>query len=87
MNCVNCGAPITNNKCEYCGAEYHKSNPLQGSFDEYQGEITIGGKNIRCYIGDMQAEHIYSADTGRDRNGNLQGNVVKVKRKITLIEI
>ena len=20
--CVNCGAPLTGNKCEYCGAEY-----------------------------------------------------------------
>lgn len=84
MNCVNCGAPIINGKCDYCGAEYHKSNPLQGSFDEYQGEITIGGKKMRCYIGDMQIERVY--DVSFNRNGDLSNGPVTRKRKITLIE-
>lgn len=86
MNCVNCGAPIKDGKCEYCGAEYHKLNSLDGSFDEYQGEITIDGKKIRCYIGDMKVEHIFNDCASRDRNGNLQGEVIAIKRKITLIE-
>ena len=23
-NCVNCGAPLHGNKCEYCGTEYRR---------------------------------------------------------------
>lgn len=25
MNCPNCGAPITGDKCEYCGTEFSQS--------------------------------------------------------------
>lgn len=85
--CVNCGAPLHSNKCEYCGTEYGNA-PIKGSFapDSYYGEITINGETFRCYIGNIEFNSI---DVGsiRDINGNMTGSKVITKRKFTLIEV
>lgn len=28
INCPNCGAPITSDKCEYCGTEFHTQQKI-----------------------------------------------------------
>ena len=84
--CVNCGAPLTGNKCEYCGTEYGDA-PFKADFphQNYYGEITINGKTFRCYISDIKFHNILLEHSARDIYGNITRNNV-VKREITLIE-
>lgn len=87
--CINCGAPLHSNICDYCGTEYeiddncnHTQNGKQ--INEFIYELEIQGKPYRFYVGDMQINVI---DTGRDVNGKVKQDNVYCKRKLTLIEI
>lgn len=44
-NCVNCGAILHGDKCEYCGTEY-KNNGISASFntDDYTGTMNLGNE-------------------------------------------
>lgn len=83
--CINCGAPLAGNKCEYCGAEYGNQG-FSGDISAYFGEITVNGETFRCYISGIKVMPIYSPNTGRVRGGSLIGDRIATKRKITLIE-
>ena len=85
--CVNCGAPLHSNKCEYCGTEYGDA-PIKGSFapDSYYGEMTINGESFKCYIGNIEFYNI-DVGCGIDINGRLKRSQVITKRKFTLIEV
>lgn len=83
--CINCGAPLTGNKCEYCGTEYGEHGFI-GDIEAYSGEITVNGQTLRCYIGQIETLPIHSTDFGRTADGTLVANPVAVKRKLTLIE-
>lgn len=85
QTCINCGAPLHGTKCEYCGTEYGNEG-FTGNFAPYIGEITVNGEVFRCYISDIEATPVYSYNTGRDAAGNLIGEQIATKRKITLIE-
>jgi len=50
-NCKNCGAPLHNGKCEYCGSEY-EFVPEINSFEQVI-ELYIGGKKRKFYISDI----------------------------------
>ena len=84
--CVNCGAPLHSNKCEYCGTEYGDA-PIKGSFapDSYYGEITINGETFKCYIGNIEIHNI-GTDFERDFDGRMKRKRI-TKRKFTLIEV
>ena len=83
--CINCGALLTGNKCEYCGTEYGGQG-FTGDITAYSGEITVNGQTFRCYIGKIETMPIYSQSSGRTADGTLVANPVAMKRKLTLIE-
>lgn len=82
--CIRCGAPLSGNKCEYCGTVYG-GRSFSGAFDAYKGTITVNGEAIECYISDIEYETL-AADCGRDISGRILHAPVSTKRKITLVE-
>lgn len=89
--CINCGAPLHTNKCEYCDTEYevdidnnicHKGRQI----NEQILEIEINGGLHRFYISDIETNVIYSKER-RLRNGYLAKNILAEKRRIELIEV
>lgn len=90
-NCINCGAILTSNKCEYCGTEYKtdkKNNVnIEGNVvDDFIVNLTINGLTSKFYI----AETITTQpdiDVFRDSNEKLMRSIKPHKsRKLTLIE-
>lgn len=86
-NCVNCGAILHGNKCEYCGTEYNNSG-VTASFgkDDYVGIMKLGDEEIKVYIGSMEG-HFIGGDSYRDCEGNLHIDKPRMKRKFTVIEV
>lgn len=86
-NCVNCGAVLHGNKCEYCGTEYD-GNRIFANFekDDYTGTIKLGNEKINVYVGSMEsnAVNIVSCTT---LDGRICTSKPIMKRKFTLIEI
>lgn len=87
-NCINCGAILTSNKCEYCGTEYdldkHNNVNLQGNtINDYTVELVINGEKIKFYIASIDITH--NVDVDRDNDGHLYYDGKK-KRKLTLIQ-
>ena len=83
-NCINCGAPLHNEKCEYCGTEYHLDN--FGQINEYKVKLNILGKEKYFYISNVETHSIYG-DCSRDISGRLVGSKICDKLKIQLIEM
>lgn len=86
-NCINCGAILHGDKCEYCGTEY-KNNGISASFnaDDYTGTMNIGNEQIKVYINRMES-NIICEDSYRDSDGNLYRDKPKMKRTFTVVEI
>lgn len=86
-NCVNCGAILHGNVCEYCGTEYNDSG-ISASFSEndYMGTMKLGNEEIKVYIGSMES-NIMDLDSWMDADGILYRDKSKMKRKFTVIEI
>lgn len=88
--CINCGAPLTGIKCEYCGTEYEpdERNNVSiktKSIDNFIVELEIKGENHRFYIAETQFYD--DCDTYTDCKGVMHREILSTKRKITLIEI
>jgi len=77
-NCINCGAPLQGNRCEYCGTEYNGTTEVgfNATISSGKGSITIDGDTIEVYVGDMENTILYADE-----------RIVMKKRKITLIEL
>lgn len=86
-NCVNCGAILCGNKCEYCGTEY-KDNGIYANFnaDDYMGTMNLGSEKINVYISSMES-NLIGEGSYLDSEGNLHRDKPKMKRKFTVIEI
>ncbi len=86
-NCVNCGAPLTGHKCQYCGTEY-KDHGVVATFgkQDWTGTLTVGGKEFEVYLGGME-QHTIDGDAYRDETDRLHRSVLGCKRKFTLIEM
>lgn len=86
-NCVNCGAILHGNVCEYCGTKYN-DNGISASFstDDYTGTMKLGNEEIKVYIGRMES-NIIESDAWMDAMGVLHRDKPKIKRKFTVIEI
>ncbi len=84
--CINCGANLHGNICEYCGTEYN-DNGISATFneDEYTGELKIGNEIIKVYISQTI---IRSPDISayRDAKGKLHSVITPGKRKFIMIE-
>ena len=84
--CINCGANIHGNICEYCGTEYN-DNGIYATFneDEYTGELKIGNEIIKVYISQtIIGQPDISAY--RDAKGKLHSVITPGKRKFIMIE-
>ncbi len=86
-NCVNCGAPIESDKkvCPYCKTPYDASG-FKAEMGEVFGEITIGGRTCKVYLGNVEHHQILQASY-RDADGTLHRGNPKTLRKFTLIEV
>lgn len=86
-NCVNCGAPLHGSSCRYCGTEY-RNGRVHAEFgsEDYMGTLTVGNKDYRVYIGNIDHAVIYE-DAGRDLSGKIYRKDPIVKRKFTLVEL
>lgn len=87
-NCVNCGAILKGNVCEYCGTRY-ESGSITADFksNDCFGELRVGDKSYKVYLGRMEVNQIWSSDTRRDKNGNLHGEIIATKHEFVLIEV
>ena len=83
-NCINCGAPLKNGKCEYCGTEYHLDS--LGQVKEYKVKVNIMGQEKDFYIGKIEKHSIFG-DSHRDVSGNLITNKICDKLRLELIEM
>lgn len=83
-NCINCGAPLHNEKCDYCGTEYNLGN--SGYINEYIVKINILGQEKDFYIGKIEKQSIFG-DCCRDISGYLRTNKICDKLKLELIEM
>lgn len=86
-NCLNCGAPLTGSKCQYCGTEY-KGNGVVADFGkgDWTGTLSVGGNKYSVYIGHIDTEML-DMDCGRTLDGTfVRGNPI-IKHKFTLIEM
>lgn len=90
MNCINCGAVLTSNKCEYCGTVYEtdSENNINLGTDSVNGftvTLTISGEKHKFYVSDVDVRYV-GGNIYYDENGNLCRKVPVAKRKLTLIE-
>lgn len=86
-SCVNCGAPIETDKkvCPYCKTPYDVSG-FKAEIGEMFGEITIGGKTSRVYLGNVERNQLL-IEPYYDAYGILHREITKTIRKFTLIEV
>ena len=84
--CINCGANLQGNICEYCGTEY-SDNGISATFneDEYTGELKIGNEIIKVYISQTIIGQPYIS-AYRDVKGKLHSVITPGKRKFIMIE-
>lgn len=87
LNCANCGAPIESDKkaCPYCKTLYDV-NGFKAEIGEVFGEITIGGRTSRVYLGNVEHNQLLS-EPYYDAYGILHREISKTIRKFTLIEV
>lgn len=83
-NCINCGAPIVNRKCEYCGTEYNEKFSTNIA-DDFRGTLTYKGQAFDVYMSEVDVEYpdIISCI---DFSGRLMRVASSPKRTFTLIE-
>lgn len=79
-NCINCGAPLKNKVCEYCGTRYESS-----SLGERIIKLEVGGEIKSFYIGTLE-KHTIDFGSYRDEKGILHRHCGEPKLKISLIE-
>lgn len=86
-NCVNCGAPLRGQKCDYCGTEYGENGDVRVSFDDSTGIVKVGGQEYKCYVSQMEIHPLVSANAGRDMSGRMLRDTVRLIHKFTLVEV
>lgn len=83
-NCINCGAPVANRKCEYCGTEYNEKFSTNMT-DDFRGTLTFKGQTFDVYMSEVEVEYP-DFGTVRDFEGRLLTVASSPKRTFTLIE-
>ena len=86
-NCINCGAPLHDGKCAYCGTEY-RDGKFVCDFERYDSEGTISfyGQKYQVYLSHVEG-NIICPEIGRDMSGRLYRSNPQCKRVFTLIEV
>ena len=86
-NCVNCGAVLHGDVCEYCGTQY-KNGVISATFEDRSecGEITIHGKSFNVYLSRVDISSI-GGNAFRSVDGRLHRCNPITKHKFTMIEM
>ena len=72
MKCVNCGAEVVNNVCEYCGTHYDNGSFSVGfSSSDSKGTLRIGDKEYKVYIDEVKGEMACGSTPCRDIDGRM----------------
>ncbi len=73
MKCVNCGADVVNNVCEYCGTHYNNGGSFSVEFSgpDSKGTLRIGDKEYKVYIDEVKGEMACGSTLGRDIAGRI----------------
>lgn len=88
-NCINCGAPLYEQVCPYCGTRYRPgSNTVVASFDNdaLTGTLTVCGNTFDVYLSEVEANNAGSG-AYRDQTGRLTRERTRFIHKFTLIEL
>ena len=80
-NCKNCGAPLVDNKCEYCGSEYEYISEINDFMQTI--ELYICGRKRKFYIGSVKYNPI--TESYRTLDGNLHCNNINDEIDLHLI--
>ena len=86
-NCINCAAPLTGNKCSYCGTEYTDDGHLVADFDqEILGELFVDGQIFKVYLSNVEI-NVLRLGSYRGMDGRLVSSKPILKHKFTLVEV
>lgn len=85
-NCINCGAPLHGDKCEYCETEYSNGVVIRKSQKRDFSVLRMGDEEIPVYIKSEDILGIIDFEPYMDCNGFLHRSCSKVKRIFTAIE-
>ena len=72
--------------CPYCKTPYDVSG-FKAEIGEMFGEITIGGRTSRVYLGNVERKQLLNSEPYFDTDGILHREIPKEIRKFTLIEV
>lgn len=87
-NCINCGAPLDGDTCQYCGTRYTENGFVcDMEKDDCTGTIRFDGKTYQVYLGHVEGNMVCGGRTGRDASGRMHIDKPRIKRKFTLIEM
>lgn len=82
-NCINCGAPLHGDKCEYCDTEYAAKIQIPDFIaDKFTGVLVFEGKKMLVNV----YENIPPLDTYINSNGQLCVGRMNTKRRFTVVE-
>ena len=87
-NCINCGAPLTGNKCEYCGTSYIRTkNGLTAVFgnEKVFGTLEFNGKEYQVYISQIEERIVNNIMPHRDVSGRV-AHEVPIRKKIFTVK-
>lgn len=86
-NCINCGAPLHGNKCEYCGTEYN-NRTITGNIPKIGNMciLKVGNEEIKVYIESIEVNE-RNIEAYRDGIGIIHVSGTTSQRKFTLIEV
>lgn len=83
-NCINCGAPLKDRKCPYCGTEYTDSGSITADFDGGMfGTLNIDGQVFEVYLSNVEIADV--GDRYRLMDGRMAPHIPKLLHKFTLI--
>lgn len=85
-NCVNCGAVLKGNVCEYCGTRYTDNKLTVDIENGFTGKLRIADKVYEVYLADVDAKPIIGGPY-RDAYGKVHCVQPIFKHKFQLIEI
>lgn len=87
-NCINCGAPLGGDTCQYCGTRYTENGFVcDMQKGDCTGTIKFCSKTYQVYLGRAEGNLVCGGNTGRDITGRMRLDNPIIKRKFTLIEI
>ena len=50
LNCPNCGAPITGERCEYCGAVFYDWATISDEAPQYIKKLTLDNQELKAAV-------------------------------------